>query len=202
MKLSIACCLAATVALTAACKDNAANDGSDTTAMGEIATSATPDTMASPAAPSLSGKEFADRVAASDAYEIAAARLALAKSRNKDIRHFADTMIEDHGKSSADLATAASAAGLAAPAGPQPNAEQKALLDALEKAGPDFDRIYVDQQRMAHDQSLTMLRGYSGNGDVESLRDFAGDTADTVEGHLEMLKDMAEDAAEQGNKPS
>ena len=61
------------------------------------------------------------------------------------------------------------------------------MLDQLKAAsrGADFDRLYVEQQKTAHQKALDLLQGYSSGGDNEALKAFATKTSAVVKGHLD-----------------
>jgi putative membrane protein len=51
--------------------------------------------------------------------------------------------------------------------------------------GAGFDRLYVEQQKTAHEKALALLQGYSSGGDNEALKAFATKTAAAVKSHLD-----------------
>ncbi|HEY0625080.1 DUF4142 domain-containing protein [Sphingomonas sp.] len=139
----------------------------------------------------MSGQQFADAAAASDAYEIESSKLAQEKAESAAVKEFAATMVKDHTSSTAKLKDAAGKADPAITPNPALNAEQTANLEALRGAsGAAFDTLYKEQQVAAHQKALAALQGYAANGDVPSLKTFAGDTAKVVEGHLKHVSSM------------
>ena len=127
---------------------------------------------------------FANAVAASDLYEIESARLAADKASNADVKSLAQHIRTDHEKSTAELKTAAGSANLTV--APKLDAEKQGMLDQLKAAsGADFDRLYVEQQKTAHQKALDLLQGYSSGGDNEALKAFATKTSAAVKGHLD-----------------
>src|SRR3954462_5120529 len=91
-------------------------------------------------------EEFAESVAQSDGYELAAARRALAQSRHPQVRAFAERMIADHGHMAEALAEAARASGLKPPQ-PHVGGDQMRFLASLQSLrGDEFDREYGRQQ--------------------------------------------------------
>ena len=62
---------------------------------------------------------------------------------------------------------------------------RQGLIDNLRAAsGTDFDRTFVTQQIAAHEEALTLHRGYAENGDNPALKTFAGKTVPKLEEHL------------------
>ena len=194
MKRRIFLASAAALALTACggetTADNAAEDNAaveavpaDETAMANAAGAEAP----MPA----NGNEYATMAAASDLYELESARLAVERSQNPQVREFAEMLIRDHEKSTADLKTAAQQAVPVIVVTPALTPEQEMQLAALRAApAADFDRTYIEQQIPAHEKALAMLRHYSQNGDVEPLKGHATAVIVPVEMHLERARSM------------
>lgn len=143
------------------------------------------------AAVPMSGQDFADTMAASDAYEIAGGKLAQQKATTDALKDFGKEMVEDHTKSTDKLKTAGGKASPAIAPKPAMTAAQQADLKTLQAAsGAAFDTAYKQQQVRAHEQALTALRAYAGSGDVPQLRDFARDAQDMVSNHYDKIKGM------------
>lgn len=158
------------------------NNAAAATAMGN--------NMAAPGA--VTAQQFVDTASATDAYEIAAAKLAESKSSSKPVKDFAAQMIKDHTKSTADLKTAAAKADGKPTVKGEMTAEQQANLTALQgKTGADFDSAYISQQVDAHQKALAALQSYAQTGDSPPLKDFASNTAKVVEHHLDMAQKLA-----------
>jgi putative membrane protein len=199
MKKFVALSTAAALSMAlAACgsKDNAANDATDNmlaaneaNAMDNGAMMAN-DMNATATAP-MTAQAFADAASASDAYEIAASKLAETKAGSADVKTFAAQMVKDHTKSTADLkAAAAKAEGNPIPASVMTSEQQANMTKLQGLTGADFDKEYVSQQVAAHENALAALQGYAAGGDSAPLKDFAGKTATVVEGHLDMAKKL------------
>lgn len=134
---------------------------------------------------------FANAVAAADRYEIESAKLAASKTGSPEVKSFAQHMITDHEKSSAELRAAAAKASPPVTVTPALDAAKQAMLDELRAAnGPDFDRRFIDQQTNAHQQALLLLRNYVGGGQSQPLKDFASKSITMVEGHLAHLNSI------------
>ena len=144
-----------------------------------------------PAAMPIDAAGFAQAVAAADLYEIESARLAASKTGSPAVKAFAQHLVADHEKSSADLKAAAAKANPPVTVAPALDAEKQAMLGELKAAnGPDFDRRFIDQQTNAHQKTLQLLRNYVGGGDSQPLKDFASKATTMVEGHLEHLNSI------------
>ena len=135
-------------------------------------------------------EEFAQSVAQSDGYELAAAQCALAQSRNPQVRAFAERMITDHEQTARALRDAAKAAGLETPH-PHVGGDQARLLTTLQSLrGQEFDREYGRQQMLAHTSALAMVRGYAERGSDANLRRLAVSAAPIIVRHLQTAREL------------
>jgi putative membrane protein len=132
---------------------------------------------------------YVRQAGASDLYERTSSELML-RSRNPEIRRYATMMIRDHRRSTAEVTAAARASGVR-PMPPRLMPRQARDIAALRAArGPDRDRLYLEQQRMAHREALELHRTYAQAGDARPLRRVATTVVPVVQHHLEMLRDM------------
>jgi len=141
-------------------------------------------------ATALTPQQFVDKAAQSDSFEIQSAKIAQDKATSQQIKDFAAKMITDHSQSTADLKTAASKVDGVTP-DPTLPAEMQNQLDQLKAASGDaFDKLYITQQKDAHQKAIDLLRSYADNGSAEPLKQFATNTAKVVQTHIEMLNKM------------
>jgi putative membrane protein len=130
---------------------------------------------------------FVDNAGQGDMYEIQAAKIAVEKTANPDVKAFATMMITDHTALSKEMEPLVAKAGKSAPA--ELDQRRKGFLDNLRAAGPaDFDKTYIDQQVAAHDEALTLMKGYADHGDDPGLKRAAARTAPKVQAHLDKAK--------------
>jgi putative membrane protein len=64
------------------------------------------------------------------------------------------------------------------------------MITQLGSAGANFDRVWLQQQMMAHQQALALQRGYAANGDTPALRQAAAAAVPVIEGHLARVKQL------------
>ena len=154
------------------------------------AAGAQPVTHASERAMPMPPADYVAQAAAGDMFEIQSSQLALTKAKNPEVKAFAAMMVDHHTKTSADLKTAAAAAGIKPPeALPEDKAGKlKALADA---SADDFDALYVSEQIAAHAEARSLHKTYGGNGDNAALKAVALKAFPIVEGHLEKAKTLA-----------
>lgn len=149
--------------------------------------------MAAPAATAMTGQAFANTAGASDAFEIAEAKLAKSKGKDDKVKDFATKMIAAHTDSTTKIKQAAGEASPKIKPDPTLTADQQSKVDALGKlSGSAFDTQYKADQVAAHTDALAAVQGYAASGDVPSLKTAAGEIAPTVSSHLDMAKALPE----------
>ncbi len=132
---------------------------------------------------------FLKKAGASDLFEREEGAL-MSRSANPAVRRFAQEMVRDHTKSSADIKAAAKASRLRV-APPTLAPDQVRNLAALRAArGPARDKLYIDQQKAAHRDALALMQAYSEGGDSRALRAVAGKIVPVVKMHIDMLSRM------------
>ena len=136
---------------------------------------------------SSSAAAFVENAAIGDMYEIAAGKLALKHAQSDEVKAAAKKMIADHTTSTHQLRSAMlmnETRGVPAPPDAI-DARRKAMLDHLEAApAHKFDATYLDQQVLAHKETVDLMTGFRDHGDNAQLRSFAGGTAPVVQRHL------------------
>jgi putative membrane protein len=140
---------------------------------------------------SMNSSAFVENAARSDMYEIRAGKLAEQKSSNRQIKAFARKMVAAHTKTTAGLkaAIAEGHVNVAVPTGL--DQRRKGMLDNLRaSSGAEFDKRYVAQQIAAHEEALSLMKGYADHGDNEALKAAAAKTAPLVQQHLDMAKQL------------
>jgi putative membrane protein len=132
---------------------------------------------------------YVPNAAMADMYEIQAADMAIARSQNAQVKEMAQMIKTDH------TAAAAAMKGMvpqAAPGIEVPTAldqRRQGMIDNLRDAqGADFDRTYVAQQVAAHQEALTLHRGFSDNTDAPQLAAHARMVVPKIEAHLQMAQ--------------
>jgi putative membrane protein len=132
---------------------------------------------------------FATKAAAAGAAEIADAQLALKNSSRQDVKNFAQRMVDDHTKAADQLKSIATSEGITLPNGE--SAADKKNTDALQKLnGAAFDQKYIQGQRAAHKQAVSLFTSESKSGKDGQLKSFASQTLPTLQDHLKMITAM------------
>ncbi len=154
-----------------------------------LATAAFALTSVAASAIPLPAKTYVMKAGASDMFEIEASKLETGSS-NPQLADFAQKMITDHTKSTADVMAAAQADGVTAPP-PMLTPKQKSMIDELKRtSGKNRDTVYEKQQIEAHLMTLAFQKEYAMSGDKPNLKSTAGTIVPVVERHLAIVKDM------------
>jgi putative membrane protein len=135
-------------------------------------------------------RAYVMKAGAGDLYEIRSSQIALQKSRDREVRRFAQMMITHHTRTTQKTKAAARASGFM-PRPPVLEPMQARMIAELRQAGRnDIDRLYVDQQRTAHDMALALHQNYAQRGDKAPLRRTARAAVPIVRQHIDMLRRM------------
>lgn len=141
--------------------------------------------------PTPSAAEFVNTAAKSDAFEIAAAKLAEKNAASPEVKAFAAQMISAHTDSTAKIKAAASKANPAiTPDATLTKDQAEDLADLGKLSGTRFDDEYIDGQVDAHEEALRLMRSYASDGDNAGLKAVAAEVAPVVEGHLAKAREL------------
>ncbi len=133
--------------------------------------------------------DFATKAAISDMFEVAAAKVALERSTNKDVKAFAQMMVDAHTASTTGLKAAIAASGQTIDLPMALPQDRLDAIDDLKKAdAKDFDKKYMDGQVDGHQAALDLMTRYAQDGTVPDIKDFATKTAPVVQTHLDKAK--------------
>jgi len=121
-------------------------------------------------APSPLTEAFVRDATMAEIYDVQAARIALNKGQNAELRAFAAQVIKDHNDAAGALKDATG--GL-----PEPKAldrEHQELIDRLNEISEhDFDALYLEQQAKGQEAAEAAFVKFSGEAPNEALRAFA-----------------------------
>jgi putative membrane protein len=145
--------------------------------------------------PKLSDPEVAHVAVTANTIDIDAARLAQAKTGNKNVKQFAATMITDHSAVNAQATALATKLGVT----PEDNAVSHSLLKGASDArttlealkGKAFDKAYIDREVSYHQAVLDaldkMLIPDASNAELKKL---LMDVRPAIAAHLEHAKKL------------
>ena len=134
--------------------------------------------------------EFVQKASIGGMFEVQESQLALQKSTNTDVKGFAQHMIDDHTAANNTLKSTAEQAGFGSSVATALDSKHQKMFDKLSKedAGKDFDKQYVDDQKKAHKEAVSLFKKYGDKGDNAALKSFASTTEPTLQAHEDALK--------------
>ncbi|HYC55384.1 MAG TPA: DUF4142 domain-containing protein [Candidatus Binatia bacterium] len=134
-----------------------------------------------------SDQAFMKTAAAGGIAEVESAKLALQKASDKDVKEFAQHMIDDHTQANKELEQIAKTKNAALPK--EPDAKHKAVMQELEgKSGKDFDKAYMKAQVKDHQEMISLFQQQASSGKDPELKSFATKTLPALEKHLDHAK--------------
>ena len=127
----------------------------------------------------------------SDQFEVQEGKLAQAQGKSPSVKSFGTMMVREHTKTTSQLMATLKGMGMTPPPPPPLRADQQAMIAELSsKTGDDFDRTYVQQQLMSHQEALSVQTGYAAGGEDAKLKKLATTTAPIVQSHINSLRTM------------
>ncbi len=144
-----------------------------------------PVASAPPPRPALASADqmFINMAAAGDAAEIQGAQLAQSKAHRSAVKKYAAQMISDHTATTQQLTTIAQSKGVTPVAAPSEGA-QDTMAKLQADRGAAFDRAYVRDQVMDHQNMVQAYQDEIANGQDADVKAFAQQTLPAVEKHL------------------
>ena len=131
-------------------------------------------------------KDFVSEAAISDMFEIQSSKMASAKLTGPE-KEFADKMVADHTKTTAELTGEATADNIPIPSAM--DGSHQRMLDKLNKLnGNDFRKQYFSDQVSAHKDAVSLFKRYSDGGDNTKLKSSATYTLPALQHHLDMAQ--------------
>lgn len=134
---------------------------------------------------------YVPNAAEGDMYEIQAADIALERTQNAQVRELAQMIKTDHTQASEAMKRIAPQAAPNVPMPTELDERRQGMLDNLRSASAEnFDRVYLDQQVAAHNEALTLHRGFSDNTDAPQLAEHARTVVPKIEAHLRQAEQI------------
>jgi putative membrane protein len=138
-------------------------------------------------------QDFVTEAAQSDMLEIATSKLVADRHDDRD-KNFAEQMVKDHTQTSSELKGLVDGGKVKATLPTSMDKAHQSTLDDLGKlTGDDFRKKYESLQVSAHKDAVSLFQRYGKSGDNADLKDWAGKTLPTLQGHLKMAQDIEKD---------
>ena len=142
------------------------------------------------AAQVMTPAEYVMAAGASDLYEITSSQVLLETTQDPKLRAFAQMMITDHTKSTADVKAAAARSRVKAMPPQLTPLQQELVTELRAEQGTARDAAYVAQQKASHGQALNVQKAYAIDGTAPALKATAATVVPVVEHHIMELKAM------------
>jgi putative membrane protein len=137
-----------------------------------------------------SDKCWAHMAAVSDKAELTLAKAAQSKSQNEQVKQHAQQMLQDHGKTTAELTKWAQANHVELNATLPP--EKQAVVKEIEsKSGADFDKAYMNHEVEGHRHAAVHFQNGVEFLQNQELKQFAQENQPTINQHLSMTETHA-----------
>lgn len=128
-------------------------------------------------------------VAAADGalLEIKLGELAMSNGKAEEVKTFAKTMIDDHGRANAELGAMAEKKQITVPTSLSEE-NQKKYDDLAAKKGEEFDKAYAEFMVNDHQEDIDEFKKQAESGTDPELREWAAKKVPTLEHHLMMAE--------------
>ena len=141
-------------------------------------------------------QKFLERAMESDVAEIQMGRLALEKSTDEQVRHFATQMTDDHGKMLDEWKQAVATLNIPVPEEPSKNA-MKTMEKMKGLSGDAFDQAYIKEMVRAHKEDDKAFKEEARSTTNAQLKQMATEDAGIIEGHLQQIQEIAKSKGSQ-----
>jgi len=132
---------------------------------------------------------FVTKLAGINTAEVELGTLAKDKASSRDVKAFAQRMIDDHRKANDELRAVADRKHLTWPTALP--ADAVTLKDKLaELSGKEFDRAYVDAMVMGHGEALTEVKTEAQSGSDPEVKAWAMKASSVVQAQLTHAQDL------------
>ena len=142
----------------------------------------------------LTDSHFVDHAYTDGQNEIILNQMALQRSRNEDVRKFAQKMLEDHGKANQQLTLLVSELRIPVPDKPLPD-QAKEMQKISSNEVQNFDKEYMDYMVKDHEKAVKLFEQASKELKNDRLKDFASKTLPTLKEHLKLAKETRDKVA-------
>lgn len=168
--------------------------GSSTTTTQSSTTTTAPAT-----ALSKSDQKMLQDMAYANLSEVAAAKLALTKTQNDNVRTFAQKMVDDHTLALQDLQQLAQKKNVTLPT--EPDSKHQTMMTKLEKlSGTAFDQRYMAQGGLAdHQQTHKLLEQVQNRAHDPELKAAASKSLTVVNQHLATAQQLKRSGTSTGS---
>jgi putative membrane protein len=138
---------------------------------------------------STQDKEFIKAAGSGSMLEVRLGQYASQNAAAKDVKLFAEHMVDDHSKANEQLHTLATQEPIEIPRALSD--DDNKTLERLEKlTGAEFDKAYVSQMVGDHEKDVAAFEKEMSDGSDVSVKAFAEKILPVIKHHLEMAKNL------------
>lgn len=141
-------------------------------------------------AATITPEEFVQKASVANEFEIESSQVALQRSKNSEVKNFAQHMVKDHTKTGEKLKATTPMANNVPKLD---EAHEKLLGELKDTSDAKFDSTYIRLQTQAHEDAVDLFRDYSKTGTDKNLQQFAADTLPTLKQHLTKVQQLKAD---------
>ncbi len=134
-------------------------------------------------------QEFLVKAIACNIAEIHFGEKTLKESENKDVRGFAQMMIDDHTQAKNDLMKVAKEMKIAVVEGLEKNTRE-AMTKLSKLKGSDYDNEYMHLMVKGHEKASKLFHTWAKKAKDSDLREIASKVATKADEHLERAKEI------------
>ena len=130
---------------------------------------------------------FVQQADAGGVAQMELSQLAVQQAQSADVRHLAETIVQDHARDERELATIAAHENIALPKQiDDRHAQLRAQLSIMHGSG--FDHAYIEAMLADHATMADLLKSSRATVSTQELRTYITTTLPVVEGHLQMAQ--------------
>lgn len=143
-------------------------------------------------AQSMSPAAFVTQATSGNMLEIQSSQLAMERSRQEQVRRYAERIISDHSNAAGRMKSAAMGQSI-------PDNMSKLHIEALEQLrqanDDEFDARYLETQLQTHEDTVLLYEQYAASGEQESLKQYAQQMLPILREHLQSVQAIIKEAA-------
>lgn len=132
----------------------------------------------------MEAKEFVEKAAKGGMAEVEMGKLAVKNAKDKEVKNFAQMMVDDHTKANNELKKIASKQNITVPTsiGEENN---MMLNDLKKKTGAEFDKAYIKHMVDGHKKMLDLFEKASTELKDTELKNYAATNVKTLQMHYD-----------------
>lgn len=139
-------------------------------------------------------KQFVHKAARSGTAEVKLGKMATEQAASTDVKQFGQQMVTDHPQANNKLKEIAQDKNIDVPT--EMDEQHQQVAEELAKLqGANFDRAYIRQMVEDHEKAVKLFSKEAQEGQDADLKAFAAETLPTLQEHLKMASQLAQQQA-------